>query len=54
MTHIFNTTLLYRILVNRDAGVPPNSSVTLTIPFYMQLLPVTAANLGKVNDQYIR
>jgi hypothetical protein len=52
-TQIFNTTLLYRIFVNRDAGVPPNSSVTLTIPFYTQLLPATAANLGKVDDQYI-
>ena len=33
--------------------MPPNSSVTLTIPFYTQLLPTTPANLGKVNDQFI-
>ena len=52
-TQIFNTTLLYRIFVNRNGGVPPKSSVTLTIPFYTQLLPATPANLGKVNDQFI-
>ncbi|MGD9508294.1 MAG: hypothetical protein AB7X49_07050, partial [Geminicoccaceae bacterium] len=52
-TQIFNTTLLYRIFVNRAAGVPPNSSVTLTLPFYTQLLPADASNLGKVNDQFI-
>jgi hypothetical protein len=52
-SQIFNTTLLYKIYVNRNGGVPPNSSVTLTIPFYTQLLPATPANLGKVNDQFI-
>ena len=50
---IFNTTLLYRIFVNRAAGVPPNSSVTLTIPFYTQLQQADATNLGMVNDQFI-
>ena len=52
-TQIFNTTLLYRIFVNRNAGVPPNGSVTLTIPFYTQILPATPANLGRVDDQFI-
>ena len=52
-TQIFNTTLLYRIFVNRNAGVPPNSSVTLTIPFYTQLLEATPATLGTVDDQFI-
>ena len=52
-TQVFNTTLLYRIYVNRNGGVPPQTSVTLTIPFYTQLLPTTPANLGKVNDQFI-
>src|SRR5262245_38878504 len=52
-TQVFNTTLLYRIFVNRVGGVPPNSSVTLTIPFYTQLRPTTPGNLGKVNDQFI-
>ena len=33
--------------------MPPKSSVTLTIPFYTQLLPTTPANLGKVNDQFV-
>ena len=52
-TQIFNTTLLYKIYVNRNGGVPPKSSVTLTVPFYTQLLPTSPANLGKVNDQFI-
>ena len=52
-TQIFNTTLLYRIFVNRNAGVPPKTSVTLTIPFYTQLQPTTPATLGTVNDQFI-
>ena len=52
-TQDFNTTLLYRIYVNRNRGVPPQSSVTLTIPFYTQLLPFNAGNLGKVQDQFI-
>jgi hypothetical protein len=50
---VFQTNKIYRIYVNRENGVPPNRSVTITLPFYTQLLPVTAANLGKVNDQYI-
>ena len=52
-TQDFNTTLLYRIYVNRNRGVPPQSSVTLTIPFYTQLLPFNAGNFGKVKDQFI-
>ena len=52
-TQIFNTSLLYKIFVNRGAGVPPGTSVTLTIPFYTQLLPADATNLGKVSDQFI-
>ncbi len=49
----FNTTRLYKIYVNRNNGVPPGTSVTLTLPFYTQLLPVSPANLGKVDDQFI-
>ncbi len=52
-TQIFNTTLLYKIYVNRDGGIPPGHSVTLTLPFYTQLLPVSGGNLGTVKDQYI-
>lgn len=52
-TQIFNTTLLYRIYINRTNGVPPGGSVTVTLPFYTQLLPANAGNLGKVNDQFV-
>ena len=52
-TQDFNTTQLYKIYVNRNGGVPPQTSVTLTIPFYTQLLPTTPGNLGKVNDQFV-
>jgi hypothetical protein len=52
-TQIFNTTLLYRIYVNRVNGIAPHHSVTLTIPFYTQLLPTNGNNLGKVDDQFI-
>ena len=52
-TQIFNTTLLYRIYVNRTAGIAPHHSVTLTIPFYTQLLPVNESDLGKRDDQFI-
>ena len=52
-TQIFNTTLLYKIYVNRNQGIPPQHSVTLTIPFYTQLLPANRANLGTVDDQLI-
>lgn len=52
-TQIFNTTQLYKIFVNRNAGVPPQTSVTLTLPFYTQLLPTTPANLGKLDDQFV-
>ena len=52
-TQVFNTTQLYKIYVNRNGGVPPQTSVTLTIPFYTQLLPTNAGNLGKVNDQFV-
>ncbi|MGH2565006.1 MAG: hypothetical protein ACRDE5_10860, partial [Ginsengibacter sp.] len=57
-TQIFNTTLLYKIYVNHKCGVgqtcglPPGHFVTLTIPFYTQLLAVNS-NLGTVTDQFI-
>jgi hypothetical protein len=52
-TQIFNTTVLYKIYVNRNNGIPPRGSVTITLPFYTQLLPATADNLGKVDDQFV-
>ena len=52
-TQIFNTTLLYRIYVNRTAGIAPHHSVTLTIPFYTQLLPADRSDLGKRDDQFV-
>ncbi|HTZ71200.1 MAG TPA: hypothetical protein VMB71_11165, partial [Acetobacteraceae bacterium] len=52
-TQVFQTTLLYRIFINKDTGVPPQSSVTLTMPFYTQLLPANKKNLGTVDDQFI-
>lgn len=52
-TQIFNTTMLYRIYVNRSTGIPPHRSVTLTIPFYTQLLPANGNDLGTTDDQFI-
>src|SRR5829696_6471567 len=52
-TQVFNTTLLYRIYVNRDTGIPPGGSVTVTLPFYTQLLAADQSNLGKVDDQFV-
>ncbi len=52
-TQIFNTTLLYKIYVNRNGGIPPGGSLTITLPFYTQLLASNASNLGRVNDQFI-
>ncbi len=52
-TQIFNTTLLYKIYVNRTKGIAPHHSVTLEIPFYTQLLPSNTSDLGKVDDQFI-
>lgn len=52
-TQIFNTTYLYKIYVNRNGGIPPHGSVTITVPFYTQLLATTADDLGKVDDQFI-
>lgn len=50
---VFNTTLLYKIYVNKKTGIPPYHSVTLTIPFYTKLLSTSAENLGKVDDQFV-
>lgn len=52
-SQIFNTTLLYRVFVNREAGIPPHGHVRIAIPFYTQLLPTTAVNAGTVDDQFI-
>ena len=52
-TQTFQTTRLYRIYVNRDSGIPPGGSVTINVPFYTQLLPTTASNLGTIPDQFI-
>jgi hypothetical protein len=52
-TQVFPTTVLFTFFVNRNAGIPPGGSVTITIPFYTQLSAATSDNVGKVNDQYI-
>ena len=53
LTRLFQTTLLYRIFVNGTQGVPPRGSVTITVPFYTQLLAANDSNRGTVPDQYI-
>ena len=50
---VFNTTLLYKIYVNKVHGILPHHSVTIQIPFYTELLPVTEADLGKKDDQFV-
>src|SRR5262249_5697806 len=52
---VFQTTLLYRIFVNRNAGIPPGGSVTVTLPFYTQLQDTALdnPNLGTIKDQFI-
>ncbi len=52
-TQIFNTTLLYKVYVNKKSGIAPHHFVTLKIPFYTQLLPTNEDDLGKVDDQFI-
>src|SRR3954465_388013 len=52
-TRAFQTRKIYRIWVNKQNGIPPLGSVTVTLPFYTQLLPATAADLGKVDDQFV-
>ncbi len=52
-TQVFQTKLNYRIFVNRTTGIAPGGSVTVTLPFYTQLLAADANNLGKVDDQFI-
>src|SRR6266540_1172763 len=52
-TQAFYSTLLYKIYVQRNTGIPPGGSVTITLPFYTQLLPADASNLGRIDDQFI-
>lgn len=40
-------------LAGNGEGIAPGTSVDIVIPFYTQLITTTAANLGKVPDQYI-
>ena len=50
----FLTTKLYRAWINHGSGgIPPGGSVTVTVPFYTQLQPLTQANEGKVEDQFV-
>ena len=52
-TRTFQSSKLYRIWINKDTGIPPGGSVTISLPFYEQLLAVTDEDRGKVSDQYI-
>jgi len=52
-TQTFNSSLLYEIYVNPNSGIPPHKSVTITLPFYTQLLQYDSSNLGTVSDQFI-
>jgi len=57
-TRRFSSTLVYRAYINLPAdvptgGVPPGSTVTITLPFYTKLKEVNKGNLGSVNDQFI-
>jgi len=51
----FTTTRLRRgyIVIGNDEGIAPGQWAEIEIPFYTQLLTTTAANLGKISDQYI-
>jgi hypothetical protein len=52
-TQVFNTTVLYKIFINPKDGVAPHHSVTLTMPFYTQILAAKKADYGTVPDQFI-
>jgi hypothetical protein len=49
----FPTTLVYRAYINATTGIPPEHSVTVTVPFYTQLKSVTKDDIGVDNDQFI-
>ncbi|HMK88024.1 MAG TPA: hypothetical protein VK446_00110 [Methylocystis sp.] len=55
-TRTFQTTRNYRAYIDTgfsDGGIPQHGWIEIAVPFYTQLKAVTAANLGKVPDQYI-
>ncbi|WP_036283872.1 hypothetical protein [Methylocystis sp. ATCC 49242] len=49
----FGSTKLYKAYINRQKGVLPGQSVSIRVPFYTQLLPVTPVTNGDYPDQYI-
>ena len=44
---------LYRAYINPEKGVAPGEFVSITVPFYTQLLPTTPATLGTLSGQFI-
>lgn len=44
---------LYRAYVNPGKGILPGQYVSITIPFYTQLTPTTAATIGAASGQFI-
>lgn len=54
----FNTTKVYRAYINLQGGVgttgvPPGSTVRITVPFWTQLKDVKQGDLGRTDDQFI-
>jgi hypothetical protein len=52
-TRRFSTTKVYRAYINLPDGVPPGSTVTITVPFYTKLKDANKGNLGIGQDQFI-
>ena len=52
-TQTFNTTKVYEVLFNKDHGIAPGKSVSVTVPFYTQLKQPGFGGIGSTNDEYI-
>jgi len=52
-TQTFNTTKVYEVFFNKDHGIAPGKSVSVTVPFYTQLKQPGSGGIVSTNDEYI-
>jgi hypothetical protein len=49
----FNTTQVYEAFFNKDHGIGPGKSITITVPFFTQLKAPGAGGIGATTDEYV-
>jgi hypothetical protein len=52
-TQTFNNSKVYEVFFNKDHGIAPNHSISITVPFFTQLKQPGSGGVGATTDEYI-